>query len=66
MKIIAKQSIEQGLSKKLGGTFKLRAGAEYEAQQGDAGAVVSVNGKQHTIPQTILEKMVSLGYVEVA
>lgn len=64
MKLKVLQTFEQGLPKADGGAIKLVAG-EYEAKQTDHGLVVTVGGKQRTLPTAIVEKLKSFELIAV-
>lgn len=66
MKLIAKESFEQGLKAKFGGTFKVRAGSEYVAEQKDGATTVQIDGKARLLSKELTEKLLALGYVEIA
>lgn len=65
MKLIAKQTFEQGLSKKLGGTFKVRAGAELPCEAQGDGLVAQIDGKPRQIGKALKEKLIALKMIEL-
>lgn len=67
MKLICKESCEQGLSGKLGGTFKLVRGVEYACNEsGSDFVIIPADGKSRTVSRTIIDKMTKLGVIELA
>lgn len=66
MKIKALQLIEQGLKRSQGGTFKMRAGEECEAQEADGIVTLKLPDGDRKAPKAIIEKLSALGYVQLS
>ena len=56
MKLTVLETFEQGLPRVDGGAIKLLPG-EYEAKATDHGIVLTVGGKQRTLPKAIVERL---------
>lgn len=65
MKLIAKETFEQGLQAKFGGTFKVKKGVEYAIEQKDGETTVQVDGKPRLLNKELTEKLLGLGYIEL-
>lgn len=64
MKIKVIETFEQGLPKGAGGALKLLVG-EYDATATEHGLVVTVGGKQRTLPTDIVAKLKAAGLIAV-
>lgn len=65
MKVVVKETFEQGLPRAQGGAVKFLKG-EYAAKDTEHGIVVSVGGKERTLPKDVVKKLSAAGLIAVA
>jgi hypothetical protein len=62
MKLIVKESFEQGLPRQNGGALKLTKG-EYTAEKSEHGITLSVAGAKRSLPKDVADRLVEHGLI---
>jgi len=64
MKLIVKETFEQGLPRSDGGAIKLTVG-EYQAEQTEHGVVVTIGERKRTVPMAVATALAARGLIEL-